>query len=355
MALTTTTQETAAMPTYTTIATGNKLADIKLSKVIWVEHQKESFFEGHGFIGKEGNMNSIVWLKTELNKGGGETIRIFLNKRLTGSGITADSILLGNEEQLNYDYMEITLDQLRHAVAIGGALAEQRSVASMRIDSKNRLKTWMAEKLDASIFTQLSSGTPTYAVYPGAASSVGTLSSVDLLDLPVIAKARSIMKLARIKGIKIKGQEHYVMLIHPEQAYDLQANVGTDLWQTIQMNAAQRGDSNPLFSGALGAYLGVILFDHENVTQADTGGSGSDLHYSMSLMLGAGACVRAYGGFKDGNKQIKAVEERFDYGNVFATALAVIYKDGKTRFTADGGSTYTDYAVCAVYTVCTDL
>lgn len=353
--ITSTTQDTAALPTYTTVATGAKLADIKLSKVIWVEHEIESFFSMNGFIGKNQSPNAIVWLQEDLTKGGGETIRFFMNKRLTGDGVTGDSILLGNEEQLNYDYFEVTLDQLRHAVAIGGALAEQRSVASMRVDAKNRLKTWMAEKLDAKIFTALSSGTPTYTVYAGDATSVGTLSSTSTMELGVIGKARSIARLNRIKGIRVMGKMTFVMIMHIEQAYDLQNNTNDSKWQDIQAAANVRGDKNPIFNGALGMYLGVILYEHENVSQADTGGVGGNVHYSMALFLGAGACVRAYGGFKDTNKQVKAVEDAFDYKNVYACALAVIVTEGKTKFSADLGSTYTDWAVIAVYTACTDL
>ena len=355
MPITSTNQETAAMPTYTTVATGTKLADIKLSKVIWVEHEIESFFSSNGFIGKNGSMNSIIWMQEDMTKGGGETMRFFMNKRLTGTGVTGDSILLGNEEQLNYDYFEVTLDQLRHAVAIGGSLAEQRSVANMRVDAKNRLKGWLAEKLDAKLFTALSAGTPTYAVYSGDAGAVSGLSETSTMNLAIIGKARSIMRLNRIKGVNVGGKEHYVMIMHIEQAYDLQNGINDSEWQAIVLAAGVRGDKNPIFTGALGMYLDVILYAHENISQADTGGSGGDVHYSMGLMLGAGAGVRAYGGFKDTNKQVKAVEDKFDYDNVYATALAVIVVEAKSKFTADLGSTYTDYAVCAVYTACTDL
>lgn len=356
-AITSTTDLTSmnAGPTYTTVATGAKLADIKLSKVIWVEHEIESFFSSNGFIGKNQSPNAIIWLQEDLSKGGGETIRFFMNKRLTGSGVTGDSVLLGNEEQLNYDYFEVTLDQLRNAVSIGGALAEQRSIANMRVDAKNRLRTWMAEKLDAKLFTALSAGTPTYTVYAGDATSVGTLSSTSTMDLSVIGKARSIARLNRIKGVTINGKQTFAFIMHIEQAYDLQNNTDDSKWQDIQAAANVRGEKNPIFNGALGMYLGVVLYEHENVSQADTGGSGGDLHYSMALFLGAGAAVRAYGGFKDTGKQVKAVEDAFDYKNVYACALAVIVTEGKTKFSSDLGSTYTDWALVAVYTACTDL
>ena len=97
MAITSTVSPIADLPTYTTVATGAKLADIKLSKVIWVEHQIESFFEMNGFIGKEGDTSKPIWTKTELASAQGETIRIFLNKRITGSGQT-DCLTLSRGE-----------------------------------------------------------------------------------------------------------------------------------------------------------------------------------------------------------------------------------------------------------------
>jgi hypothetical protein len=45
-------------------------------------------------------------------------------------------------------------------------------------------------------------------------------------------------------------------------------------FSSIQREAQNRGDSNPLFTGALGIYNGVVIHAHEGVN-FDNGGSGS--------------------------------------------------------------------------------
>jgi hypothetical protein len=54
-------------------------------------------------------------------------------------------------------------------------------------------------------------------------------------------------------------------------AYDLAQN---STWRNAQQYANIRGEDNPIFSGALGVYDGVIVHEHEGITTADNLGGG---------------------------------------------------------------------------------
>lgn len=217
--------------------------------------------------------NSLIQVKTETQKGPGDKITHGLRMQLTGSGIQGDGTLEGNEEQLTTYSDAIYIDQLRHAVRSGGKMSEQRIPFSIREEAKDGLKDWWTDRIATSIFNQLAGNTAVTdtrytgnqaTVAPDAAhwiwSSVdhttdATLDSSDVIDLSVIdrciAMAESISP--AIRPVMIRGQKHYVIFLHPYQAYDLRRNTATGQWLDIQKAAIQGGEisKNPIFNGAL--------------------------------------------------------------------------------------------------------
>ena len=89
------------------------------------------------FMGKDSN--SVVQIKTELNKNAGDRIRFGLRMQLNGDGIRWDSVLEGNEEDLVTYSQDIYIDQLRHAVRSGGKMSEQRVPFSVRSEARDGL------------------------------------------------------------------------------------------------------------------------------------------------------------------------------------------------------------------------
>ena len=333
-----------------------------LSRLIHVESNLESFFESNGFIGKEKDSTKLIWKKTELDKGRGEDIYLYMRAKLDRTaGIPADGILEGQEAFLDYGYQTLRINQLRNAVALDGAMTEKRTIFDLRMDAKDALKVWLQERSDKDIFDALASSC-TRNVYPGAATSTATLSTIDVLDLKTIAKARAIAKKNRVKGIRHKGSEYYVLIMSPDQMYDLQADVANAgfSWEDLHKDANNRGEGNPLFTGALGLYMGVILYMHENIATSTIYGAGGDVPGAQALFLGAGAGLLAYGGYVQTGAPTKAVEKMFDYDNVWATALGVIKGVAKTLFLLSGISDPTrpfneDFAVFGIETARSNL
>jgi N4-gp56 family major capsid protein len=66
--------------------------------------------------------------------------------------------------------------------------------------------------------------------------------------------------------LRIEGRNHYVLFVHPWQANDLKSH---PTYEAAQQYANVRGDKNPIFTGALGVWDGVIVHEHEYVPFLD--------------------------------------------------------------------------------------
>ena len=79
------------------------------AKTCWEAGLRKAFFQK--FTGKDSS--SIVQIKTELQKGAGDSINIPLLLPLKGEGVTGDNQLEGNEEALIYRSFDVSIDQIR--------------------------------------------------------------------------------------------------------------------------------------------------------------------------------------------------------------------------------------------------
>jgi N4-gp56 family major capsid protein len=75
--------------------------------------------------------------------------------------------------------------------------------------------------------------------------------------------------------IRIGKEKKYVMFLHPYQVTDLRTNTSTGQWLDIQKAAMSGGKvgNNPIFTGALGEYNGVVLHQNTRVPVAPTNSS----------------------------------------------------------------------------------
>jgi len=137
-----------------------------------------------------------------------------------------------------------------------------------------------------------------------------------------------------IQPIMVGGEKKYVLLLHPYQVTDLRQNTNTGQWVDIQKAAAaSQGSGNPIFTGALGEYNGVVMHSHRNVVRFSDYGAGGALPAARALFLGAQAAVLAFG---NGGGQTVAryswKEELFDYGNQLGVAAGSIFGVKKSVF-----------------------
>lgn len=322
----------------TTITIAPNLVQQAWAKDTWKAGLEQTFFDKFTGTGAD----SIVQIRTELQKSEGDTINIPLLMKLSGSGVTGDNTLEGNEEALIYRDFKVTIDQLRNAVRLKGKMDEQKTQIDMRKDAKASLSYWLADKVDGMIFSALSTNpTSNRVCYAGGKAAESALTADDKFTADLIGKAKRIAmadKNTMIRPVKVNGQDTYVLIIDQYQARDLMSD---EKWLNAQQYANVRGEKNPIFSGALGMYDGVVVHQSNDIIRAANGASSALT--SHALFLGAQAAVMAVG------NEPTWSEDDFDYHNQVGFAFGRIFGVAKTQFKFDG-TNLTDFGCVNVIT-----
>lgn len=319
---------------------------------------KEALKRTHALQFMGTGSDTICTIKTELNKDAGDQVRIGIRLQLNGAGIAGDDTLEGNEEALETRHMDVTINQLRHAVRSNGKMSEQRVPFSVRREARDGLADWWADRYDTWFFNQLAGASHVTdvrytgmqpAVSPDADhhifaghNSEASISTTNVFTLELIDYAVEIAKTAKhvIRPVRVGGKEYLVGFLHPYQVTDLRRNTNPGQWMDIQKAAMAGGDvrNNPIFTGALGVYNNVILHESTRLPTAP----GRD-NVRRAVICGAQALVMGYGR-GHGKNTYSWKEELFDYGNQLGVAAGCICGMVKTRF--DGS----DYGTVVIST-----
>lgn len=163
---------------------------------------------------------------------------------------------------------------------------------------------------------------------------------LSMLDAAVV-KARTMQ--TAIRPIKVNGMEVYVAILHPYQVLDLRRNTNNGQWMDIQKSAMMGGQitNNPIFTGAVGMYNGVIIHEDARIPRAGSG-SKTDLGDATTykdvcrgIFFGAQAGCVAFGrsyGLTGSNVKYKWTEVLNDYENQLGVSAALVYGCKKTVF-----------------------
>lgn len=291
------------------------------------------------FMGTDSN--SLCQILDDTQKSAGDRIRCILRMQLAGDGIQGDGTLEGNEESLVTHTDDVLINQLRHAVRSGGKMTEQRIPFSIREEARMGLQDWWADRYDTWFMNQLSGNdTVSDTKFTGNNSITGhdanhTLSGsssgsfkLALVDQAVL-KARTISPV--IRPVQTGAGAKYVMFITPEHHFDLRRNTNTLEWGDIQKAAMQGGQisDNPIFTGALGEYNGVILHESFRLPVASNVGA--------AVLCGAQAASMAFGRDNSPNR-MSWVEEMFDYGNQLGVSAGCIAGLKRTIYNSESFS-----------------
>lgn len=348
------------------------------SKMLSREAIRESYIGRFVGTGK----GSLIQEMTDLKKSAGDNITFGLRVQLQGDGVQGDATLEGNEEAMQFYDDKIYVDQLRHATRTKGKMTEQRVPYDLRAESKDSLVDWWSVRMDTSFFNQICGFTAqtdtrftgnnaviapstNRIIRAGNQSTDQALTTDDRFDLQLIDVAKERAKTASIaastgplvRPLRMGGGEYYVMFLHDYQVTDLRTNTSTGQWYDIQKAALQGGDvkDNPIFSGALGIYNGVILHNASRVTQgvhSSTGAAVSTVR--RAVLCGAQAAGIAFGS-ENGVTRYSWKEEMFDYGNQLGVGSGSIFGLKKTKYVpADDSSTNAeDFGTIVVSTYAT--
>lgn len=318
------------------------------------------------FIGT--GKGSLVQEHTDLKKSAGDQITHGLRVQMQGAGIQGDATLEGNEEALDFYDDAIVVNQLRHATRTKGKMSEQRVPYNLRAESKDALSDWFAERMDTAFFNQICGNTAVSDTkYTGNNATIAPstnriiragnqandnsitssdIFTLDLIDI-VVERAKTVSTIngtgPKMRPIKMGGKDHFVMFLHPYQVTQLRTNTSTGQWQDITKAAMMGGqvEDNPIYTGMLGMYNGVILHESDRVTQGVSAADGTAVStVRRAVLCGAQAAGIAFGGGTSGVSKYSWQEEMFDYGNQFGVAAGSIFGLKKSKYIpADNSST----------------
>lgn len=291
------------------------------AKKVWHEGVKDSYFDK--FTAMDGS--NVVHQNKDLTNVKGDSVVFGLMMNLTGSGVEGNrATLAGNEEALNIYDFTVNTQLVRNAVSRFEA-DDQKTQYDMLKEIKGALKQWLSDWLDNKLIAKLTTTmpNPTETVYASAANTVSSTTANDKLTTALIsrAKRKAMMHAPKVQPIKVDGMDKYIMLVSPWAARDLKDD---PKWLAAQQNANVRGSKNPIFTGALGEYDGVILYEYERVSLSNGGASSANVCYN--LLLGKQAACFAVA------RPAKHIEQTDDYGNVAGNGIAFYGAVEKTKF-----------------------
>lgn len=291
------------------------------AKKVWHEGVKDSYFDK--FTAMDGS--NVVHQNKDLTNVKGDSVVFGLMMNLSGAGVEGNrAILSGNEEALNIYDFTVNTQLVRNAVSRFEA-DDQKTQYDMLKEIKGALKQWLSDWLDNKLIAKLTTTmpNPTETVYASAANTVSSTTANDKLTTALIsrAKRKAMMHAPKVQPIKVDGMDKYIMLVSPWAARDLKDD---PKWLAAQQNANVRGSKNPIFTGALGEYDGVILYEYERVSLSNGGASSANVCYN--LLLGKQAACFAVA------RPAKHIEQTDDYGNVAGNGIAFYGAVEKTKF-----------------------
>lgn len=302
------------------------------AKKVWHEGVKDSYFDK--FTAMDGS--NVVHQNKDLTNVKGDSVVFGLMMNLTGSGVEGNrQKLSGAEDTLNIYDFTVQTQLVRNAVSRFEA-DDQKSQYDMLKEIKVVLKQWLSDWLDNKLISKLSYNPSNGEVlYASAAGTQSSITANDKLTTTIIsrAKRKAMMHAPKVQPIKVDGMDKYIMLVHPWAARDLKDD---PKWLAAQQNANVRGSKNPIFTGSLGEYDGVILYEYERVQTGNIGASSANV--CQNLLLGKQAACFAVA------RPVKHIEQIDDYGNIAGNGIAFYSAVEKTKFNSS------DYGVINVMT-----
>lgn len=353
--------------------------------------------------------NAVFQRITELTRTEkGDKAVITLVSDLENDGVMGDAQLEDHEEAIKVYDKVITIDQMRNANRTTGKMNEQKSVVKFREESKDVLGFWLADRTDQLAFLTLAgvdyrirtdgalragfshNGSAYsrdtnvapigYALYDLAfaasvtaptskrhfrwdgtnkalvAASTTAVAAADTPSYAMLVEAKAYAAQRRLRSVKSGGgSQVYHVFMHPKAVAKLKLD--PDFLANVR-SAGARGNSNPLFSGALVTVDGLVIheFIHVFNTLGATSGAAPNAGWpgykwgatasqngSRTLICGAQALGYCTLGEPEWDER-----DHFDYGNQQGIAISKIQGFLKPKFYSAYDASEEDFGVLAI-------
>lgn len=312
--------------------------------------------------------NAIIHRKSETSKGPGDQVTYGLRMQLSGAGFTENQLAEGNGESLTIYSDALVINELGHVVGVknGNTIDAQRVPFNLREEARDGLADWYGKRYSVAFFNQVCGYTPqtdvrftglnginapstTRIIRQSGRASDDLLTSADTFTINLIDKAKemAITATPKVRPVTIMGgkgdggrrdynatlTDKYVMYLHPYQITDVRTSTSTGQWLDITKAAMTGGrvTGNPIYSGAIGEYNGVILRSSFDVTPGVSAGGVTVANTNRAVLLGGQAAMIAFGQ-KDSPGKYRWNEELFDHKRRLEVSAWTIHGIRKTRF-----------------------
>lgn len=280
------------------------------------------------FMGSGEVPTKPIWRLTNLEADSGEQITYDLSMQLKAAPTQGDNIVEGKEEALNFYTDVVYIDQLRHGVDCGGRMTRKRTLHDLRKIGKARQVDYWARLFDETFFMYLSGSrgtnsefieSPTFSgyannaftapdtqhiVYGGVAQSAQTMATTDKMSLVAIDRFVAYAEMMgggtqgipQIQPADVDGEKRYLVVMDPNQAFDLRNGTDTNGWAEIQKALATAvGNKSAFITGAIGIHNDVVMHKHQNCIRFTNYGANGNVSATRALGCGIQAATIAFG------------------------------------------------------------
>lgn len=299
----------------------DQLTQMKWGRGVLIEAERSSLVGK--FIGSDPERHIIVKYD-DLEKGQGDTLRTALLHTLDDTAVRGDSLLSGKGCKLEFSFEDICIDVTRKAVNWETLMSGQRTPYNLRKLARSQLKNWGARLIDRTFFNHLAGYSPANGNPFLDGNNDICEPSDERICLPngheceddVNTDPTAVMTLDRISGavalaknlngkdeetfrpIQMEGGEYFILFISDEDRLNLRRD---PCWKEVQQFALAGGDirNNPLFTGAIGMWDNVLIYDTNRLPNGVAKDDCKPLpNVRRSVLVGAGAMSMAYGGIE---------------------------------------------------------
>jgi len=354
------------------------------AKVLWSRKLWEDARDLMFMTKFEGGQDAPVHMISELTKQErGETVKMQLVSDLVGDGIVGDGEREGRGEKLQNYYDEITIDLITHSVENTGKLSDQKSVINFREQANDKLKYWLANRMDQLKLLTLSGIAYNYnldgstrsetsfsnlafagdvaapttnrhyrvtadasGVYTGLATgATSSVDATDILSYKAVVDAGVKARRNYLPGMMKDGRDYYVCLVSPEGYAQLKKD---EDFQRAVISGGPRSLDNPWFTGGMVTIDGFVFHEHRLVYNTLGAASGSKwggagtVDGSRALILGRQAL-----GYVDLGAP-EWVEKKFQYDSMIGINVDKMFGLLKPKFYNVNTGAVEDFGVMAL-------
>ena len=305
-------------------------------KTITSEAMEQNFY--NAFIGS--TRRAIIQTELQGKTQPGGTTRIFFRKKLDGEGVKGNSDFADNIDEAlelwhDVDY-ELFGNSLKSKnIKIENKLAVDHTRTQFKADLAEWAGTQFSKKIDIAYTRDCTNIVACKSDGVYNVNGTGSIQAGDIFSTRAISAAKKLAKQGRTadgkkvpkirpfkvtpmsqNGIALTPLQFYVMTIGPNQAEQLKLD---PIWLEAQKHADARGALNNIFTGALGIYDGVVIYERGEFDKEDSGiitSKNTDAGRVITNLddyNGAGGIETELGLFLGAQSGLLAQDDGFDY------------------------------------------